>query len=736
MAIYDAGIASLAADGTVTGVGTTWRQPLTLIRVGATMIFNTTPASIVTIAEIISDTEIRVFNDKGFTAPTGTQYSILAHDGITVQGLAQDVAETLRYYQSRETEVAAAVDAFNQFDADAFHQNVTNVNNQSQQVSNDAAQVAADRASSELSASSALSSSNSAASYASDAELAAGSVSGALIGSFQDGITLNSKTQQILNINSGYVESYVWRGSFPKVVPEASTPDSTGGVSDSAWMRVDFGLLSVGGLGLLGSGLYSDIRSYTGESKFILCRGIYNDFDGAEGVFYRDDNDLASIDNSGTVLVDSIGRRWKRSFNGDVNVRWFTGNVGPEVDAAIGVQRCVNAYPYSRIIFPRVEGSGYYFKSMVVEPTSASYQLIGDDGIQVNNQTLIYVDYSGPAFYCAAENTTFTKYQGFRFETNKGSYIGGRAVLNEGFWVHGEFKNITCKYFNQVPLEVNGYNVCNFEQLTFQFCEQWGLLAKAGASNTFDRIIGDNNNGPVMSVTGASNAFRTLYSEDCCKRNVSEGESFPEFLISGDTPVITGISFNSYAGNSTPPLRFNFARNAVVIGASNKSTVSPSYAYEIDLTNQDSSVTIMNSSAIRFKPGSDSSNVIQIDAGYSTGSRPRILIGGFGRDLIANSPICTASFDGVSGGIFQANGLASIDKIGTGTYRINLAETVKYTQGVRVFGGANSDGLGNHVTISEQVSQRTSTSVVIVASNDSGAAVDPYQVSVSILGSV
>lgn len=146
MSIYDAGTASLSADGTVTGVGTTWRQPLTLIRVGATMIFNTTPASIVAIAEIISDTEIRVFNDKGFTAPAGTQYSILAHDGITVQGLAQDVAETLRYYQSRETEIAAAVDAFNQFDADAFQQNVTNVNNQSQQVAADALQVSSDKA--------------------------------------------------------------------------------------------------------------------------------------------------------------------------------------------------------------------------------------------------------------------------------------------------------------------------------------------------------------------------------------------------------------------------------------------------------------------------------------------------------------------------------------------------------------------------------------------------------------
>lgn len=110
MAIYDAGTASLSADGTVTGVGTTWRQPLTLIRVGATMIFNTSPISIVTIAEILSDTSIRAFNDKGFTATAGTQYFILAHDGITVQGLAQDVAETLRYYQSSETQIADLVE--------------------------------------------------------------------------------------------------------------------------------------------------------------------------------------------------------------------------------------------------------------------------------------------------------------------------------------------------------------------------------------------------------------------------------------------------------------------------------------------------------------------------------------------------------------------------------------------------------------------------------------------------
>lgn len=105
MAIYDLGTASLAANGEVTGVGTTWKAPLTLIRVGATIIFKTNPLKIYTISEIISDTQINVYNPNSETVPAGTGYAILAHDGITVQGLAQDVAETLRYYQSKETSI-------------------------------------------------------------------------------------------------------------------------------------------------------------------------------------------------------------------------------------------------------------------------------------------------------------------------------------------------------------------------------------------------------------------------------------------------------------------------------------------------------------------------------------------------------------------------------------------------------------------------------------------------------
>lgn len=120
MAIYDLGTASLSANGEVTGVGTTWKAPLTLIRVGATIVFKTEPVQIYTISEIISDTQVNVYNPNSETVPAGTGYAILAHDGITVQGLAQDAAETLRYYQSQETKVSSLVELAESGDFDFY----------------------------------------------------------------------------------------------------------------------------------------------------------------------------------------------------------------------------------------------------------------------------------------------------------------------------------------------------------------------------------------------------------------------------------------------------------------------------------------------------------------------------------------------------------------------------------------------------------------------------------------
>lgn len=141
MAIYRTGQASMDAQGYITGHDTKWREQLTLIRPGATIFFIDAPFQAAVISEVISDTQIRAITTGG--AEIGrSNYIILLHDSITVDGLAQDVAETLRYYQSKETQIEEAIEFFKNFDLKQL-QDLAN------QVKGDAEKTANDRAATE-----------------------------------------------------------------------------------------------------------------------------------------------------------------------------------------------------------------------------------------------------------------------------------------------------------------------------------------------------------------------------------------------------------------------------------------------------------------------------------------------------------------------------------------------------------------------------------------------------------
>lgn len=126
MAIYRTGQASMDAQGYITGYDTKWREQLTLIRPGATIVFLTQPLQIAVITEVINDTSIRAITTGGAVVAR-SNYAILLHDSITVDGLAQDVAETLRYYQSKETEIAEAIEFFRDFDLEGLKDLVNQV---------------------------------------------------------------------------------------------------------------------------------------------------------------------------------------------------------------------------------------------------------------------------------------------------------------------------------------------------------------------------------------------------------------------------------------------------------------------------------------------------------------------------------------------------------------------------------------------------------------------------------
>lgn len=133
MALYRQGEASMTAEGQVTGVGTQWREPLSLIRKGATIVFLTTPLKLAVINTIDSDTEITAITTDG-EAVAQSKYVILLNDSLTVDGMAQDVAETLRYYQSKETAIEEAIEFFKDFDL----QQIITLRNETQTFRNDA----------------------------------------------------------------------------------------------------------------------------------------------------------------------------------------------------------------------------------------------------------------------------------------------------------------------------------------------------------------------------------------------------------------------------------------------------------------------------------------------------------------------------------------------------------------------------------------------------------------------
>lgn len=115
MALYRTGTAAMDAQGVITGTGTKWRDPLSLIRTGATIVFLTTPLKLAVISDIVSDTEMKAIQTDGEPVEN-VNYVILLNDSLTVDGMAQDVAETLRYYQSKETVIEEAIEFFKNFD--------------------------------------------------------------------------------------------------------------------------------------------------------------------------------------------------------------------------------------------------------------------------------------------------------------------------------------------------------------------------------------------------------------------------------------------------------------------------------------------------------------------------------------------------------------------------------------------------------------------------------------------
>lgn len=96
--IYTTG--TIAGNGsTITGTGTNFTAAGSLIRVGCTLIAFTNPVQVLQITAVTSGAALSVTPAITPAIAAGTRYAILLSDSLSVDGLAQDIAETFGMYQ-------------------------------------------------------------------------------------------------------------------------------------------------------------------------------------------------------------------------------------------------------------------------------------------------------------------------------------------------------------------------------------------------------------------------------------------------------------------------------------------------------------------------------------------------------------------------------------------------------------------------------------------------------------
>ncbi|MDH1190880.1 tail fiber domain-containing protein, partial [Enterobacter cloacae] len=96
--IYTTGTIAIRGN-TLTGTGTNFTAAGSLIRNGCTVIALTSQAQVFQITAIGGATSLTVTPAANPAIPAGTKYAILLSDSLSVDGLAQDIAETFTMYQ-------------------------------------------------------------------------------------------------------------------------------------------------------------------------------------------------------------------------------------------------------------------------------------------------------------------------------------------------------------------------------------------------------------------------------------------------------------------------------------------------------------------------------------------------------------------------------------------------------------------------------------------------------------
>nr|CAK6596903.1 tail spike protein [Klebsiella phage vB_Kpn_K2PH164C2] len=477
MALYRQGKAAMDANGIVTGTGTNWQSALTLIRPGATILFLSSPIQMAVVNKVVSDTQINAISTNGAAVPS-SDYAILLSDSLTVDGLAQDVAETLRYYQSQETVIAEAVDFFKDFDLSTLQELVE--------------QAKEEAAASQQSASASQQSASASQQSASASQQAAAASQQAAAASQQaadDAEATRDEIQQIID-DSGEQSTLV-------VLAQPNGAKNIGRCSDIATLRT--------------------IEPTLPNQKIEVIK-YASGYKPITGYFEYDQTDSTSVDDGGVCIVTAGGKRWKRIFDGAVNVAWF--GIPSDGDITNAINKAISYAKPKRLGLVISAGQYKYTGSEMLEIDLGFISLVchvGCASIDFSGVTSTYAInvYSSATYPAPLYRNTVNKLSGIECFGAKVAGKNGLLIGRPGGaqYYNGQCCIEHCSFhdFDYVVSCANStwrykFNECVITKgITSIFYAPAGLL-DSGESITFNGgMVADASGAPIIIACDAFN---------------------------------------------------------------------------------------------------------------------------------------------------------------------------------------------------------------------------------------
>lgn len=240
-----------------------------------------------------------------------------------------------------------------------------------------------------------------------------------LVGSFQGGATLNAAGDIIQDETTGIWYRWDDLSTLPKTVPTGSTPDSTGGVGDGAWLAVDVSdvlrkdLAKIDGEKLIGEcPTIAVLRTIEpGYDKQRITVREHTTGTGKGGGQFRAVLSGGSYtDNNGTIIKTSGGAAWLR-INADVINPFMFGGLGNgSANDTAALQAMASAASAATYVQCRIPAGTWLSSGVTI--TGNSIQLQGDGKYPgVSGTTIRALAANTTLFTCSGYGTRFSRMQ-------------------------------------------------------------------------------------------------------------------------------------------------------------------------------------------------------------------------------------------------------------------------------------------------------------------------------------